>query len=316
MEKSPKETRTPGRRGLAASASIGTAILLLTFISLYRAERIDSRAWQVKKADRIDPAHPAGARGMVKFTGVPNGGFITDPLIGEPFVSLRKKTFEYRMVRKVGTDTTGKNGGPNRTPAAYLEGEWVPVNEDERIAKLITVGAVSIRSGEAELIGKQAWSATIFKPDTRGKSAPAPGYAKYELSGITANLPLFCVGKLNGAYLESGTIFMVSAYSEEKTIAAVAESGWIRNFLTFIFLMTGFIVISHPVMYLLGTFKEHPAAGFFSTMGWGIYILFGVAAAYRVVKFRTVTADLLWIMIAAAVAVPALWAVKIIRQKK
>lgn len=315
MEQTRQESRIPGSRGLVVSASIGTVILIFTFISLYRTERTASRSWQVKKAERIDPAHPSGARGMVKFTGLPSGDLINDALTGKTFVFLNKKSYEYRMVQKTRLNAVSKNGVSHPAPATYIEGEWVPVKDEEFMAEQPVVGTLTLRIREAELLGKHDWRTTIFEPAAAGTSSPAPGYKKYEVSGIPSNIPLFCAGKLNGTYLESGTVFIVSAYSEDKTIDSIRESGWIRNFFTFIFLLTGFIVISHPVMFLLKKFRGHPTAGFLSKMGWGMFISFSAAGAYLVVKYRSVAADLIWVLPAAAVVILALAIAKKIRSK-
>jgi hypothetical protein len=263
---------------------------MLAFIILYRAERTNNRQWIVKQARVINPAEPGMYSGMVRFTGVPSGDFAVDPGTGKKFVYLRRSLYEYtkRGDTAVGPDWHHKEGSTKK-------------------ANELKVGAVRIRLGEAEIIGLNVWSTTIYSNERRSDSNPRPGDQKLHISGIPDNQPLFLAGHLSGGYLGAGKLFIISSYSEGRTLEELSEIfvwRWMRNPFCFFLFLIGFILLGHPAMRMLKLNADLPVIQSLSRIGWPAYLVVSLVAAYFLVRFSPVTADLVWVVIALIFGVP------------
>ena len=276
---------------MAASLTvIGLIFVILGFLILYRAERTNNRQWIARQASVINPAEPGTDSRMVRFTGVPSGDFIVDPTTGNKFVVLRRSGYEYvkKGVSAIGPDWHYKEGATEK-------------------ATELGIGAVRVRLGEAEIIGQNTWSTTVYSNEKRGERDPRPGDRKVHISGIPADHPLFIVGHLSGGYLGTGKLFVVSSYSEGRTIEELSETfvwRWMRNPFCFFLILMGFILLGYPAMRLLKIHADLPVIESLSRIGWPAYLAVSIVGAYFIVRFSAVTADLLWVIIALIVGIP------------
>ncbi len=269
---------------------IGLIFVMLAFMILYRAERTNNRQWIAKQARVINPAESGTDSRMVRFTGVPSGDFVADPSTGRKFVYLRRSLYEYE---KKGDSAAGP--------------DWHYKEGSTEKAKELGIGAVRVRLDEAEIIGQNIWSTTIFSNDKRADRDPKPGDRKVHVSGIPADHPLFFVGHLSGGYLGAGKLFVVSSYSEGRTLDELSETfvwRWMRNPFCFFLFLTGFILLGHPAMRILKLNADLPVIQSLSRIGWPAYLAVSFVAAYFLVRFSPVTADLLWAFIALIIGVP------------
>ncbi|MBN1532335.1 MAG: hypothetical protein JXA20_06715 [Spirochaetes bacterium] len=280
----------PGR-GVVTLTVLGLLFVLASFLIIYRAERTNNRQWILKRAEAIDPANPGVDAAMVKFSGVPSGNFIEDPETGKRFVYLSRSLYRYE-----------------KGPGASVAPDWRYSEGTTLRAGDVKIGAVAIRLEEAEIIGGNSWSATRL-PDARG-GAPTPriGDLQVRLSGIPAEAPLFCAGRLSGGYLGAGDLFIVSSHSEGRTMEELRETWiwrWIRHPLCFFLLLVGFLLLGHPAMRLLKRYAHLPVVRSLSGIGWPAYIVIILPASFLLVRFSPVTADLLWLVLALLLGVPA-----------
>ncbi|TFH39232.1 MAG: hypothetical protein E4G96_09355 [Chrysiogenales bacterium] len=282
----------PAGRKAATLAVIGVLCIVIAFSILYRAERTDNRRWIASRAETIDPKDPGSGTRMVRFSGIPEGPFIQDPDTGKGFVYLRR----YRQVY-------GKSPDPSTGP------DWIYADGGVELAKDLMIGMVRVRLEEAKIIGKSAWSATIIRPERGEGSPPRIGDVRVTISGIPGDIPLFCVGRLTGGYLGTGKLFIVSAYSEGKTMDELRETWvwrWIRHPICFILLLAGFAFLGYPALRFVRMHPDLPAVQPLSRIGWPAYLLISIALSFILVRFSPVTADLLWVIIALSVGIPVL----------
>ncbi len=309
MENSKETTR--GQKRLVPATVIGIIILFLTFLTLYRSERTNNNAWLAQKAITIDPTKADDHKGMVKFSGMPAGQLVEDEISGKSFVLLTKTVYEYKKVKKTKSELVTRDGNTSSESITYFENDWDYINKSTEKAENLRIGEIIIRLDEAEILGSTDWKKKVYIPES-GRTNPAIGDKKYMISGIHSENPIFAVGYLQNMQLESGDIFILSSYTEGKTINELYSdetdffSGiHIRNFFCFIFLFIGLLIITPPLMYFLDTMKEYPVGKFLSKMGWGTYIPLHLILALVIVKFASVTVDLIWIIIACIIVVPA-----------
>ncbi len=301
-EKNRQAERKRTGRKAATLAVIGALCIIIAFSILYRAERTDNRRWIASRAETIDPKDPGADTRMVRFSGIPEGLFIQDPDTGKGFVYLRR----YRHVYEKGPDLSA---GP----------DWRYVDGGVELAKDLRIGMVRIRLEEAEIIGTSAWSATIMRPERGAGSLPRIGDVRVTISGIPGDNPLFCVGRLSGGDLGTGKLFVVSAYSEGKTMEELRETWvwrWIRHPICFIFLLAGFAFLGYPALRFVRMRPDLPAVQPLSRIGWPAYLLISIALSFILVRFSPVTADLLWVIIALIIVLPVLMMVRRLRGRR
>lgn len=303
----------PPDRSVVTLTVIGTLIVLLGFYILYGGERSNNKQWIAKSADLIDPAKPEGASGMVRFTGTATGDFIPDEVSGESFVIVTRTVYEFREVKKSRFEPVVRDGKTGSVSRDYYEDDWDQVSGDTRKATNLKIGEISIRLNEAEIIGRHEWRKTYYITDGKKSGTPpekpAHGNKKYSISGINGTMPLFVVGNLTNHYLGSGPLFIVSAWSEGKTLEELRETWiwrWIRHPFCFGLLFVGFIFLIHPTMLLLKRYREYPVIGFFSNIGWVLFIFISFILSFLIVSFSEITVDLIWIILLALIVVPVI----------
>jgi hypothetical protein len=150
---------------------------------------------------------------------------------------------------------------------------------------------------------------------------PMLGDKKYTISGITAREPIFAVGHLENGYLGAGKVFVVSPYSEQKTIQELYEDeegwfGWLGDLICFFVLFVGLVILGHPAMYLARKYSDLPILKSFSPVGWGVYIILSLAIAFLIIKYAAILVELLWMIVAVMVIVPGVAIYKRIRAKQ
>lgn len=280
-------------RAVKGSLTLGICGLLCVIIAfsiLYRAERTGNRRWIASRAEPIDPKAPGDAAGMVRFTGLPGGDLVADPDTGTRFVCLSRTRYEYR-----------KGDGSS------MDSGWRYVEASTELAKDLRIGAVRIRLEEADIMGRDAWSTTITRPERGGEAAPRIGDVKVQISGIPEGTPLFCVGRLADGYLGAGKLFLVSSHSEGKTLEELGEVWvwrWLRHPLCFLLLLAGFVMLGRPAMAFVRSRPDHPALKPLARIGWPPYLLLSLALSFVLVRYSRYTADLLWVVIALAAGIP------------
>ncbi len=282
---------------LVPMAVAGTAIILLAFIILYHGERSGNPAWHIARARQLDPANPANKGGLVKLTGTPEQGLVREEESGKPFVYLVKHEYLFKPVKKTENRTPVPGDGERPATGSYTVDEWVQVNRAGAKAGIITIGKVSIRVGEARLLGKDFYETTVNRPvNDKAPVFPLPGDRKFLIRGLPGDIPLFIAGRLFENTIGTGNIFVVSAYSEGKTAEELSPGLWLRKPLCFLILLIGFILISRPALWFMEKNSSLPVIGFLSKMGWGVFILISVLASFLVVRFSYHTADLVWVI--------------------
>lgn len=304
---------TPKDRSNVSLTIIGTLIVLLGFYILYGGERTNNKQWIAKSADLIEPAKPEGESGMVRFTGTPSGDFIADEVSGESFIIVTSTAYEFRKVKKSRFENVVRGGKTESVTREYFEDDWDYVSSDTRKAKNIKVGSIAIRLNEAEIFGKNEWRKTYYLAGGAKSGTPpvkpVRGDKKYIISGINAVMPLFVVGNLTNQYLGSGKLFIVSAWSEGKTLEELRETWiwrWIRHPFCFGLLFVGFIFLIRPTMVLLKKYNEYPVIGSLSRIGWVLFIFISFILSLLIVTFSEITVDLIWVILIAIIAVPVI----------
>ena len=271
---------------------LGFLCVVGAFSILYRAERTGNRRWIASRAEPIDPNAPGNAARMVRFTGMPGGELVVDADTGTRFVLLSRSRYEF-----------------GRDKASAAGDGWSYAGGDSERARGLRVGAVRIRLEEAEIVGRNAWSSTILRPDRGAGAAPRAGDVKIQVSGIPEGTPLFCVGRYADGYLGAGKLFIVSSYSEGKTMEELREAWvwrWIRHPLCFLLLLAGFVLIGFPAKGYLGSLPEDSPARPLARIGWPAYLALSLALSFVLVRFSSFTADLLWVIIILVVVIPVL----------
>jgi hypothetical protein len=300
---------SPGRTVITLTV-IGTLVVLLAFYILYRGERINNREWIAKTAERIDPSDARGYEGVAKLNGTPSGDFIADEISGESFIYVKRHYYVYDKTEKIKTEEITKNGRTQNVTTKYFEYEWVHKNSKTEISEAVRVGKINIRLKEAEIIGDDSYSKTIFisgkvKSENPMKS-PGIGDAKVLISGITSKTPIFAVGHLQGNFMGAGRIFIVSSISEAGTTDELHETKWIRAPFCLFLLCAGFILLIHPAKYMLEKNQGYPIFRNLSKLGWGVYVLISVVLSFIIVAYSQFTVDLVWIILACIVVLPIL----------
>ncbi|MFC1670582.1 hypothetical protein ACFL20_09325 [Spirochaetota bacterium] len=290
---------------------IGTLIILLGFYILYRGERIINKQWTVKNAKLINPNKPGSASGMVKFTGTPGGDLIVEELTKEQFVYLNRSLYEYKKVKKIITQTITKDGRKKHITKEVYENKWVFISSETKRAEDLRIGEINIRVKEAEVIGKNDWRKSIYITKTKRSyekpENPVPGDRRFIISGINARNPMFAVGNLSNKYLGMGKLFIISAYSQGKTIEELKEFfvwRWMRHPACFAILFVGFIFLIHPAMVLLRKKSDVPVLGALSKSGWTLFIIMSFLLSLVIVVFSSVTVDIIWIILLIIVIAP------------
>ncbi|HNV46393.1 MAG TPA: hypothetical protein PLE73_05040 [Spirochaetota bacterium] len=296
----PVSAGDSGAKRAATLTVVGLLFVFAAFIILYRAERTNNRQWIAKKAERVDPAAPGAGARMVKFTGVPGGTFLDDADSGRRFVYLRRSRYEFRR----GAD-------------AAAAPDWQYASGSTERAKEVRIGAVGIRLDEAEIIGGGAWSTTVYKNGR--EAAPRIGDVKISLSGIPAELPLFCAGYFSNGYLGAGDLFVVSSFSEGKTMDELAETWvwrWLRHPACFALMLVGLLLLGGPAMRTMKRHEEMPVVRSLARIGWPAYGAMSLACAFLLVRFSPVTVDLIWLILALVIGVPIAITVRSVRSHR
>lgn len=289
---------------LISKAIIGFIIIFYAFFLLYRGERVKNKAWHVKKTEKINPEKTVKRTGMVKFTGFAQGDLIKDIVSGEQFIYLEKNHYRFEKVKKIKTEFMTKDGETKTAKKTVYKNEWVLQSSSEQLTDIIKIGKIKIRMNEAKLIGDDEWEKKIYMNNKKDK--PNIGDERYDLEGINAKQPLFVVGHLSDNLLGSGKIFIVSAFSEEKTLKKISKSRWFRKLFCFIILLIGFALLYHPFIEILKYYQQYPACKALSQMGCSAYVLIGLILSYLIVKYAYIIADFLWIFVLGIIAIPAI----------
>jgi hypothetical protein len=284
--------------------------VMLAFYILYRGERVNNKEWFVKSAERIDPSGAKGAEGIVKFIGLPSGDFVKDDMTGEQFVYVRKLNYQYEKVEKTSSEEVLKGGKTEHITRKYFESEWVYKDRKTDRSGQFKIGEILIRLEEAEIMGDDLYKKTVYVTNA-GKSENPPeepriGDRKILINGITAKMPVLAAGYLQGGILGSGKVFIVSAYTEGRTLEELHETKWIRAMFCLFMFCAGFILLIHPAKYMLKKHEDYPVIKTLSKMGWGLLIVISIVLSFIIVTYSYVTVDIIWVILICMIILPIL----------
>ncbi len=280
---------------------LGSLIIIWSFITMYKYERVDNEEWETKKAKNINPAKFNKKTGMVKFTGIAEDGLITDELSNKKFSYLNTRSFQFKKIAKKKTERIKKDGRTEYIKKTYFKNEWIYKNSKTEKATILKIGSINVRFKEAKLMGEHEWNETYYF-DKENANNPKLGDKKYILSGIPAETPLFCVGHLSNNFLSKGNLFLISTYSEGQTIEELSETHWILGPFCFILLLLGFLLLANPLIVFSREKKDIPVFKFIAKIGYPVYFILTFFIAFFIVRYSDISVNLVWIFIAGLFA--------------
>ncbi len=290
---------SPVTPAMATMTIFGGLLVLFSVVALLACER-GKKSYKIQQARTVDPARPQIRSGMVKFTAIPDAGWVHDPVSGQDFVAYSSSRYVYRRVKR-----------PNSKKTVY-QNEWKYEGRFAQKASFLRFGQLTVRLNEAQLAGETVWKKTITRRGANDVSLdPKPGDEKFYISGIPKNGLVFVVGDFRANTIGGGDVFVVSGFSEEKTIDKVS-GGAVGRFFARVFLFPGLalgLVLLVPIWtHYLRLHSFLPVFGFFAKVkawAWGLLCVIG---AFLITFFSGLLSILLWVVPLTLIGLFAFWA--------